>query len=73
MDRAQTCVIPCVLLNRPTLFFFFLFLSFSFLSFSFFGGELHSRHVEVPRLGVRSEPQLLAYTTATAMWDLSRP
>ena len=30
------------------------------------------RHVEVPRLGVGSELQLLAYATATAMPDLSR-
>ena len=28
-------------------------------------------HVEVPRLGVESELQLLAYATATAMQDLS--
>ena len=27
--------------------------------------------MEVPRLGVASELQLPAYTTATAMWDLS--
>ena len=27
--------------------------------------------MEVSRLGVESELQLLAYTTATAMWDLS--
>ena len=27
--------------------------------------------MEVPRLGVESELQLLAYTTATAMWDSS--
>ena len=27
--------------------------------------------MEVPRLGVKSELQLLTYTTATAMWDLS--
>ena len=29
------------------------------------------RHVEVPRLGVKSELLLLAYTTATATSDLS--
>ena len=29
------------------------------------------RHVEVPRLGVESELQLLACTTATATWDPS--
>jgi len=27
--------------------------------------------MEVPKLGVKSELQLLAYTTATAMWDPS--
>ena len=30
---------------------------------------LHLRHIEVPRLGVKSELQLMAYTTATAMLD----
>ena len=33
---------------------------------------LHLRHMEVPRLGVKPELQLLAYTTATAMRDPSR-
>ena len=32
---------------------------------------LHQWHMEVPRLRVESELQLPAYTTATAMWDLS--
>jgi len=32
---------------------------------------LHLQHMEVPRLGVQSELQLLAYATATAMPDLS--
>ena len=31
----------------------------------------HLQHREVPRLGVKSELQLLAYTTATAMQDPS--
>ena len=30
---------------------------------------LHQWHMEVPGLGVESELQLLAYTTATAMQD----
>ena len=30
---------------------------------------LYLRHMEVPRLGVESELQLLAYTTATSMQD----
>ena len=46
---------------------FSLSLSF-FLSFPFLG--LHP-HMEVPRLGVKSELQLLAYSTATATWDSS--
>ena len=41
-------------------FFFFCFL------------EPYLQHMEVPRLGVHSELQLLAYATATAMPDLSQ-
>ena len=44
---------------------FFIFLFFCFLG-------LHPQHMEVPRLGVESELQPLAYTIATAMQDLSR-
>ena len=45
--------------------------SHSVLFFGFLG--LHLWHMEVPRLGVPSELQLLAYTTATATatWDRS--
>ena len=50
------CVCVC------TYFFFFCFV---FL-------RLHPQHMEVPRLGVESETQLPAYTTATATPDLSR-
>ena len=32
---------------------------------------MHLQQMEVPRLGVKLELQLLAYTTATAMKDLS--
>ena len=32
----------------------------------------HPQHMEVPRLGVKSELQPLTYTTATATWDPSR-
>ena len=39
-----------------------------FFLFLFFLG-LHLRHKEAPRLGVESELQLLAHTTATAMQD----
>ena len=31
----------------------------------------HLRHMEVPRLGIKSELRLPAYTTAAAMQDLS--
>ena len=39
--------------------------------FCFLGSPLHPPHIEVPRLGITSELQLPAYTTATATWDLS--
>ena len=42
----------------------------SFILFFFFLGP-HLRHIEVPRLGVESELQLLVYATATVMWDPS--
>ena len=41
----------------------------SFVCFAFLG--LHSRHVDVARLGVKLKLQLLAYATATAMPDPS--
>ena len=44
------------------LFFFF---------FPFFSLGPHSQHMEVPRLGVQSELQLLAYATATTTSDPS--
>ena len=40
-----------------------------FFPFSFLG--LHLHHMEVPRLGVKSELQLQSYATATAALDLS--
>ena len=42
-----------------------------YIFFYFFLGP-HLQHMEVPRLWMELELQLLAYTTATAMWDLSR-
>ena len=62
------------------LFFFFLFLIsrclegracvFLFFFLCFLGPQ--PQHMEVPRLGVKLELQLPAYTTATAISDLSR-
>ena len=49
-------------------YFYVVFNFFFFYLFVFLG--LHS-HMQVPRLGVESEPQLRAYTTATATQDLS--
>ena len=46
----------------------FIFVTFFF--FALFLGP-HPRHMEVPRLGVESELQLSAYTTATATRDPS--
>ena len=46
--------------NQRKIFFFYLFL------------ELHLRHMDVPRLEVKSELQLPACSTATATPDLSR-
>ena len=48
-----------------------LFVCFCFFVFCFSFLELHLQYMEFPRLGVESELQLLAYTTATAMPDLS--
>ena len=54
---------------RKHLFFSFSFsLSLSFFFFLVFLGP-QPRHVEGPRLGVQSELQLLAYTTAAATQD----
>ena len=47
------------ILELPLHFFFFVFL------------RLHLRHMEVPRLGVKSELAPSAYATTTAMQDLS--
>ena len=48
---------------------FIFWCSLNFFFFVFLG--LHLQHMEVPRLGIKLELQLLAYTTATAMWDPS--
>ena len=45
--------------------------SFGFVFFFNLFCATHLGHMEVPRLGVKLEPQLPAYATATAMWDPS--
>ena len=49
--------------------YFLIFCLFIYLFILFWGP--HSQHLEVPRLGVKSELQLPAYATATATWDRS--
>ena len=44
---------------------------FIYLFIFIFGGP-HLQHMEVPRLGIELELLMLAYSTATAMPDLSR-
>ena len=44
---------------------------FEILFFSFFFLGMHLQHMEVPRLEVKLELQLLACATATAMQDLN--
>ena len=53
---------PWATVGTPTLNLFFIF--------RFLG--LHLQHMEIPALGVESELQLLAYTTAKAIWARSR-
>ena len=59
INNVYVCVHVCVYVY----FYFILF-------FCFLGP--HQRHMEVPRLGVGSAMQLLAYLTATATQDPSR-
>ena len=51
-------------------YFFFIFIFYFFFAFCFLG--LQPWHTEVPRLGVKSQLQLPAYTTATATQDPSQ-
>ena len=53
-------------LNHSAFFFFYLFI---YLFIYILG--LRFWHMEIPRLGVESELQLLTYTTATSMWGPS--
>ena len=49
---------------------FFLCGGFLFVLFFCFQGP-HLLHMEIPRVEIKSELQLLAYTTAIAVWDPS--
>ena len=56
----------CICTQQPENPLYFILFFFIFLG-------PHLQHVEVPRLGVESELQLLAYTTATVMPDPPDP
>ena len=60
-----SCVLPRLLSHPVPSFFLF----FSFLFFFFLGPQVW--HMEVPRLEIKSELHLLAYTTDRVMEDLS--
>ena len=61
--QAQDNINTCICMVR----IWVKFLNFLFVCFL----GPHPQHMEVPRLAVKSELQLLAYTTATATWDPS--
>ena len=65
--KSHFLLCPGAVQEGPSIFYFILFY---FLSFIFLG--LHLRHMKVPRLVVKLELPLLAYTTATAPPDRSR-
>ena len=60
---------PLAIFCSSSVYSFLIQLFIFQFSFVFLG--LHSRHMEVPRLGVQLELWPLSYTTATAMPDLS--
>ena len=63
-------VCTCMHIHRG-MYIFIFFYFFLFFSFIFCFLRLFLQYMEVPRLGVKLELQLLAYTTTTAMQDLS--
>ena len=60
-------IVPVLYITFPGLIYFIT----AFFFFAFFFLRSHPQHVEAPRLGVKSELQLTAYTTAIAEWDPS--
>ena len=69
MCQVDSKVTPLQLDIYPFFLRFFFSIEKNCFSFVFLGP--HPQHMKVPRLGVQSELQLLAYTTATAMQDPS--
>ena len=69
LKRLQTYPISTFIEQRGTNYLLHQWHTSNFIYFAFLGP--HPQQTEVPRLGVKSELQLLAYATATAMWDRS--
>ena len=61
---SEMTLLPYTTKKLDKIFYFLIFLTFGLLG-------PHPRHMEVPRLRVELELQLMAYTIATAAWDLS--
>ena len=67
-EYVTSCDVKCMC----TYIILFIFLLFHFIYlFIFVSLGPHPQHMEVPRLGAKSELQLLAYAPATATPDLS--
>ena len=73
--KIETTIQSCQMAKEPFYFEFYMNFyvkqpnKFFFFFFVFLGPHLW--HMEVPRLGVKSELQLLTYAIATAMQNLS--
>ena len=67
LSNTQTLCQQMVILAKWRLFHFILYIIYLFICLL----GPHVQRMEVPRLGIKSELQLLAYTTATAMQDPS--
>ena len=68
-DWTYNLIVPSQIRFHCTMVGTLNFIKFFFL-ISFFS-QPHLRHMEVPKLGIELELQLPAYTTATAILDLS--
>ena len=67
LSNTQTLCQQMVILAKWRLFHFILYIIYLFICLL----GPHVQRMEVPRLGIKSELQLLAYTTAIATPDLS--
>ena len=61
----------CSFCKISKILFFWTYLYFSSRNLNFFLLRAYPQYMEVPILEVKLEPQLLAFSTATATWDPS--